>query len=304
MQSHLIHTPASNQRHLSSAADGGRRLSSARSFDASGLGYVDSYGIHQRSDHSHIPRSGVNHGSFTNSAAVQSSYRVQEYTENPAYPSSTTPSPQLTAIDWQSPRPMTVMPPGTPNVNFAGTLPTSRGATHARNGHFNGHSGYNGYDHTRPPLSPIYHTPAHSENYGSPFGGAPTQSFADPGYTGSHPASFAYAMQPVHNTRVRETPRCEWANCRMPIDDSSPAGIARHLKQHHDVQVADNRSRHPCRWGAQPCGKDMYPSSLGKHIAECHLRNMVKQCPHCGADFARADTLSRHIKAFCPNSNA
>ncbi len=197
------------------------------------------------------------------------------------------------------------MSPTTPNVTYAGTLPTSRGVTHARNGHFNPQPGYNGYDNTRAPLSPIYHTPAHPENYGSPFAGAPAPSFpTDSAYTGSHPASFAYAMQPVHNARPRETtPRCEWVNCRMLIDDPSPAGIARHLKQHHDVQVADNRSRHPCKWGAQPCGKDMYPSSLGKHIAECHLRNMVKQCPHCGADFARADTLSRHIKAFCPNSS-
>ncbi|KAI0659227.1 hypothetical protein C8Q70DRAFT_915919, partial [Cubamyces menziesii] len=98
-------------------------------------------------------------------------------------------------------------------------------------------------------------------------------------------------------------PRCEWGTCRHIIEDSTPSGIARHLRQYHGVQVTDNRSRHPCIWGSRRCGKDMYPSSFGKHIAECHLRNMVRQCPHCGADFARADTLSRHIKSFCPNSS-
>ena len=65
------------------------------------------------------------------------------------------------------------------------------------------------------------------------------------------------------------------------------------------MPVSDNHTREMCRWGDRGCGKDMFPSSFGKHIAECHLRNMTKQCPYCGADFARADTLSRHIKGFC-----
>ncbi|KAH9941318.1 uncharacterized protein BXZ73DRAFT_21584, partial [Epithele typhae] len=98
--------------------------------------------------------------------------------------------------------------------------------------------------------------------------------------------------------------QCEWgapgARCGIPIDDPSPSGIARHLRTHHDVLVSDNHTRGACVWGVRGCGKDMFPSSFGKHIAECHLRNMTKQCQYCGADFARADTLSRHIKGFCP----
>ena len=94
--------------------------------------------------------------------------------------------------------------------------------------------------------------------------------------------------------------RCEWSGgCGTVLDDASPSGIARHLRSHHEVPVSDNHTREMCRWGDRGCGKDMFPSSFGKHIAECHLRNMTKQCPHCGADFARADTLSRHIKGFC-----
>ncbi|KAI0704704.1 hypothetical protein C8Q76DRAFT_578532, partial [Earliella scabrosa] len=97
------------------------------------------------------------------------------------------------------------------------------------------------------------------------------------------------------------TTRCQWGSrpCSVPLDDSSPSGIARHLRQFHDTNVTDNRTRASCMWGGR-CFNDMFPSSFGKHIAECHLRNMTKQCPYCGAEFARADTLSRHIRAFCP----
>ena len=114
----------------------------------------------------------------------------------------------------------------------------------------------------------------------------------------NHHSASAHATQPT-----AASVRCEWGDrgCAIPVEDTSPSGIARHLRQYHNVAVTDNRNRGICTWGGR-CSKDMFPSSFGKHIAECHLRNMTKQCPHCGADFARADTLSRHIKAFCPNT--
>ncbi|RPD65604.1 hypothetical protein L226DRAFT_530858 [Lentinus tigrinus ALCF2SS1-7] len=135
-----------------------------------------------------------------------------------------------------------------------------------------------------------------------------------PGSTASlpsapYPPNFSFAAPHNHPAGSAAQPtaaacaRCEWGDrrCNVPVEDTSPSGIARHLRQYHEVAVTDNRNRGMCTWGGR-CGKDMFPSSFGKHIAECHLRNMTKQCPHCGADFARADTLSRHIKAFCPNT--
>lgn len=128
--------------------------------------------------------------------------------------------------------------------------------------------------------------------------------------SGQYHSSYAFPLSAHHHSLSglpSPTPagesRCEWGlgRCDMPLEDATPAGIARHLRQYHDVAVTDNRTRGVCAWGGR-CGKDMFPSSFGKHIAECHLRNMTKQCPYCRADFARADTLSRHIKAFCPHT--
>ena len=98
----------------------------------------------------------------------------------------------------------------------------------------------------------------------------------------------------------QEGPKCEWTpSCGLHLLDSSPAGIARHLVRHHAVTATDNHTRAICAWGDR-CGKHMYPSSFGKHIAESHLRGPLYSCLHCGAEFTRSDTLARHIKAFCP----
>ncbi|KAI0711186.1 hypothetical protein C8T65DRAFT_185991 [Cerioporus squamosus] len=142
--------------------------------------------------------------------------------------------------------------------------------------------------------------PANSPRYPvSPIPPVPYASYSS--FTAPHNnhVASAHAAQPT----AAASARCEWGDrrCAVPVEDTSPSGIARHLRQYHDVAATDNRNRGVCIWGGR-CGKDMFPSSFGKHIAECHLRNMTKQCPHCGADFARADTLSRHIKAFCPNT--
>ncbi|PIL27586.1 hypothetical protein GSI_10737 [Ganoderma sinense ZZ0214-1] len=125
--------------------------------------------------------------------------------------------------------------------------------------------------------------------------------------TGQYHPHYSYAPPlPSHHSMsgpASTESRCEWGpgRCDVALEDTTPAGIARHLRQYHDIAVTDNRNRGMCAWGGR-CGKDMFPSSFGKHIAECHLRNMTKQCPYCRADFARADTLSRHIKAFCPHT--
>ena len=150
-----------------------------------------------------------------------------------------------------------------------------------------------------PPMSTPYSNMSNSDRYASNAPGQYSTGYPYPRPSQPHHTGPANNLQPTGPTE----PRCEWhsEHCGMTLEDSSPAGIARHLRQHHNVVVTDNRNRGVCVWGGR-CGKDMFPSSFGKHIAECHLRNMTKQCQYCGADFARADTLSRHIKAFCPNT--
>ncbi|KAI1798129.1 hypothetical protein LXA43DRAFT_10397 [Ganoderma leucocontextum] len=183
------------------------------------------------------------------------------------------------------------------------------------------------YPHVDPlslPSNPRHHSRADSFYSGmdsgsydmrrTPSSSPPYPSLMNSGhYTASAPgqyhSGYAYPPLPPHHSmnNLQSTPpsesRCEWGpgRCDVPLEDTTPSGIARHLRQYHDVPVTDNRNRSMCAWGGR-CGKDMFPSSFGKHIAECHLRNMTKQCPYCRADFARADTLSRHIKAFCPHT--
>lgn len=175
---------------------------------------------------------------------------------------------------------------------------------HSRSGPYYPKMEDTSYDSQRPLSSTCYGSmPPSPDRYRvSPTSMAPPSypsGYSSYGLPAGHPSA---SLHPVPTTSGSEV-RCEWGNrsCMVHLEDSSPSGIARHLRQYHDVPVTDNRTRGVCLWGGR-CNKDMFPSSFGKHIAECHLRNMTKQCPHCGADFARADTLSRHIKAFCPNT--
>ncbi|KAI0635251.1 hypothetical protein C8Q77DRAFT_1156565 [Trametes polyzona] len=312
MQSPLMHSPTHGFRHQSASIDASRRLSSAGNYGSSAFGgYPDSRGVnHASSGHTLLPRAGANH-SFAPSVTVQSPFNLQldSYTGNSRLSIPDSPDSRFHHHGWQSTTPSPPLPSTTPGVHgaYVGASATSRGPTDPRNGAYTPHPGYSPYEQTRALLPPAYPpSPALSDHYGSSFAGSPAPSFATT--DSSYPYGYAATPVPHHHHHHHASPRdtttrCEWSDCRHNIEDSTPAGIARHLRQYHNIQVTDNRSRHACQWGERPCGKDMYPSSFGKHIAECHLRNMVKQCPHCGADFARADTLSRHIKAFCPNSN-
>ncbi|RDX54596.1 hypothetical protein OH76DRAFT_1397948 [Lentinus brumalis] len=174
---------------------------------------------------------------------------------------------------------------------------------HARSGYYP-QADHSSYDSRRAHSSAASSgLPANSPRYPVSTASIPPVPYASShsSFVASHGnhVAYAHATQPT----TAASARCEWGDrrCTVPVEDTSPSGIARHLRQYHDVAVTDNRNRGMCTWGGC-CNKDMFPSSFGKHIAECHLRNMTKQCPHCGADFARADTLSRHIKAFCPNT--
>ncbi|KAI0642072.1 hypothetical protein C8Q79DRAFT_272327 [Trametes meyenii] len=111
----------------------------------------------------------------------------------------------------------------------------------------------------------------------------------------SHSGGRPYGVRPERRLL------CEWNKCHLPLQEISTAGIARHLEQYHGVPVTDNRTRRPCLWGKLCRHKDMYPISLGKHIVEYHGVGRAFRCPQCGADFAYADVLSRHMNAFCPS---
>ncbi|KAI0674395.1 hypothetical protein C8Q78DRAFT_591243 [Trametes maxima] len=286
-----------------------RRLSSAESYDSSAeLGFTTARSYHhQPSAHAYGPGSGAGHTSYqTTSSIAQSHYSASHNTGVMSHPSPPSPSNSLSPI-----HPAHTWPSSTPSPPSFHHGPSGRStydSTPAYDAHpsrNSAYAGYDGYDSSRANLA--YNPQASSVHYG---GALHVTSYAhDSDYhPPTRPNTLGFAPHPTLETPgSRDTKpapvSCEWGNCRLPLEDSSPAGIARHLRQYHGVVVTDNRTRSPCLWGGRRCNKDMYMSSFGKHIAECHLRNMVKQCPQCGADFARADTLSRHIKAFCPNSS-
>ncbi|KAH9928994.1 hypothetical protein B0H21DRAFT_712078 [Amylocystis lapponica] len=98
--------------------------------------------------------------------------------------------------------------------------------------------------------------------------------------------------------------RCEWdrGSCGgILLDDLSPAGIMRHLKDYH-YRPWDGKQRVACVWGTNGCRSDpIVLENIGKHVASVHLKSTQSVCRGCGKVFARPDTLSRHIAEACPN---
>ncbi|KAI0659226.1 hypothetical protein C8Q70DRAFT_128903 [Cubamyces menziesii] len=100
---------------------------------------------------------------------------------------------------------------------------------------------------------------------------------------------------------------CQWAGgCGETITGGTPANIRGHLKDRHFMGAAPTaKTMLCCKWG-DDCRRDpMQWENIPKHIAECHLKTMRRQCGDCGADFARSDTLTRHQQASsCPRGRA
>ncbi|KAI8986898.1 hypothetical protein BD414DRAFT_46704 [Trametes punicea] len=285
--------------------DSGRQLPSTASYESSDSIYGESRRTHHPLSWVHVlQRSGVDHASLGAHVSQSAYHPGQSHGYVQTSPPSS-PHNQVSAVSghaWQSPE------PSTPTLRTSvghldhSSHPTSFSGAYADDGPYQQQPSYGQYG------SASYHGPSLLLSHRNVSCAGSTVSFSRQGSgypAAAHSASIGYATPSSFSScpQAASPSRCEWAACRLVIEDTSPAGIARHLKQHHNVQVTDNRNRSPCLWGARRCGKDMYPSSYGKHIAECHLRNLGKQCPHCGADFARPDTLSRHIKSFCPNSS-
>ncbi|KAI0746862.1 hypothetical protein C8Q80DRAFT_1271692 [Daedaleopsis nitida] len=264
---------------------------------------------------SYIPSSygqGESYSPHT-SASAQQQYHAGQY---PSYV-NTSPSSPYNAhssdrhAGWQPPMSSQNLPRsgsyGHVEASSYSLPGVQRQHSHSHSGTYFPSLGGSPYDSSRAaPAQSYSHSSPTSGRYRTSGGNVLSSPFSSNYSYGTLPPSAgSVAHHPASVPRQPPSPvevRCEWdRHCRVPLDDTSPSGIARHLRQYHDIAVTDNRNRGVCSWGGR-CSKDMFPSSFGKHIAECHLRNMTKQCPHCGADFARADTLSRHIKAFCPHT--
>ncbi|KAI0646380.1 hypothetical protein C8Q79DRAFT_666199 [Trametes meyenii] len=97
---------------------------------------------------------------------------------------------------------------------------------------------------------------------------------------------------------LRTQARCEWGGCGAFLDDSSCAGVRRHLKEcHFNGNPPAGKDPLTCQWGSS-CRRDpMQWENVPKHIAECHLKSMARTCSRCGGTFARSDTLKRHIES-------
>ncbi|KAF9807486.1 hypothetical protein IEO21_08197 [Rhodonia placenta] len=101
-----------------------------------------------------------------------------------------------------------------------------------------------------------------------------------------------------------EVIRCLWGPCGYPLEDCTPAGLARHLKEYHFddvINLWDDRNRGLCQWSTngRPCGKEMLYEGYGKHIASVHLGSIARICPRCNRKFARIDSLQRHLRQSC-----
>lgn len=146
------------------------------------------------------------------------------------------------------------------------------------------------------------------------------QLYAWPPPDGAEAAFNSTYLQPsfippraVHSRTTRPlasshyTP-CAWGSqCSVPLDDLTPAGVARHLKEHHFRDPSKPwhpKNRGHCEWWEADgqCNKDLNYASFGKHVAAVHLQSTAKACPHCFQSLGRADSLERHIKNYCSRS--
>jgi len=70
---------------------------------------------------------------------------------------------------------------------------------------------------------------------------------------------------------------CSWDGgvCGIGLNDSSPAGVIHHLMVYHFNPFSDtwDKSRIRCLWGRNCRHDNMNLESLGKHVAEIHLKS-------------------------------
>ncbi|KAH9924188.1 uncharacterized protein B0H18DRAFT_1105090 [Fomitopsis serialis] len=118
--------------------------------------------------------------------------------------------------------------------------------------------------------------------------------------------STATAGRDMPNSDVNPTEElpylaiCEWGTCSILLDDTSPSGMMRHLREWHlsdPCRPFNKRRRGYCQW-AGGCGKEMAHASFGKHVSYVHLRHSIR-CPHCHRDIGRQGLLPLHVERYC-----
>lgn len=99
-------------------------------------------------------------------------------------------------------------------------------------------------------------------------------------------------------------PICQWDQCGMQLQDTSPAGVKHHLRTRHGITRAacERGDRGQCQWHAdgRPCGAPLDFSSFPKHVSTVHLKATARKCGDCGRRIGRADSLTRHQRDHCP----
>ncbi|KAH9942820.1 hypothetical protein B0H21DRAFT_509825 [Amylocystis lapponica] len=116
--------------------------------------------------------------------------------------------------------------------------------------------------------------------------------------------SAALTTTIIADPLLGEAHRCTWCTdgvlCCAPLEDASPAGVLRHLKDSHLPTDSHPKVRTRCAWheDGAPCSasKDFEFVSLGKHIAAVHLKTTACVCGVCARAFTRGDSLRRHMK--------
>ncbi|KAI0944855.1 hypothetical protein AcW1_001684 [Taiwanofungus camphoratus] len=104
--------------------------------------------------------------------------------------------------------------------------------------------------------------------------------------------------------------QCRWGGqCNVILDDLTPGGITRHLKDFHfDAHAVpwDNRNRGLCEWQGSRCTLKgpIYYYGFGKHVSVVHLHQGIARCDGCHRSFTRRDALGRHLKGSCRGARA
>jgi len=95
---------------------------------------------------------------------------------------------------------------------------------------------------------------------------------------------------------------CLFDSCRVTLQDTTTAGITKHLLDHHftddrtEWEKSDERIR--CLWRDCRHRGTLKKRSLAKHIGTSHLKTTEVRCdvPGCDAVLSRGDGWKRHVK--------
>lgn len=88
--------------------------------------------------------------------------------------------------------------------------------------------------------------------------------------------------------------QCGWVDggvaCSYPL---LPNEFSAHLRALHGV-TGDEKTLMTCRWVG--CNTPMTRGSVLRHVFETHL-GIKSQCPECGLEFSRKDSMKKHYRS-------